>query len=168
MPGTTTYEFLAVSVPSHDAASLAPQLAERSADGWEVVAIVPTGGNVTAYCRRPADSSETAPVAEAPAETAPEAAPGWAVAATAEPFMPATAPEPAPAVVPAEAAPAPAPAAAPVGAEPVAAMAAAAPAVPAGWYSDPSARFELRYWDGVAWTEHVARNGQQYTDPPVA
>lgn len=47
----------------------------------------------------------------------------------------------------------------------------AAPAdsgVPAGWYADPSGRYELRYWDGSAWTEHVSRAGQQYTDPPVA
>jgi hypothetical protein len=42
------------------------------------------------------------------------------------------------------------------------------PAVPAGWYADPSGRFELRYWDGTAWTEHVSRQGQQFTDPPVA
>jgi hypothetical protein len=41
-------------------------------------------------------------------------------------------------------------------------------AVPAGWYADPSGRFELRYWDGTAWTEHVSRAGQQFTDPPVA
>jgi Protein of unknown function (DUF2510) len=41
-------------------------------------------------------------------------------------------------------------------------------AVPAGWYADPSGRFELRYWDGNQWTEHVARGGAQYTDPPVA
>jgi hypothetical protein len=40
--------------------------------------------------------------------------------------------------------------------------------VPAGWYADPSGRYELRYWDGAAWTEHVSRAGQQYTDPPVA
>jgi len=62
-------------------------------------------------------------------------------------------------------------------AEPVAAVvepvvAEAAPAaestVPAGWYADPSGRFELRYWDGAAWTEHVSRAGQQFTDPPVA
>ena len=56
--------------------------------------------------------------------------------------------------------------------EPAAAPAEeAAPAeagVPAGWYADPSGRFELRYWDGQAWTEHVSRAGQQYTDPPVA
>ncbi|MEI7548584.1 MAG: DUF2510 domain-containing protein, partial [Actinomycetota bacterium] len=54
----------------------------------------------------------------------------------------------------------PAPAAAPA---PV-----ASPAVPAGWYADPAGRFELRYWDGGAWTEHVSRAGQQFTDPPVA
>ena len=42
------------------------------------------------------------------------------------------------------------------------------PNVPPGWYADPSSRFELRYWDGSAWTEHVSRAGQQHTDPPVA
>jgi hypothetical protein len=42
------------------------------------------------------------------------------------------------------------------------------PSVPAGWYADPAGRYELRYWDGGAWTEHVSRAGQQYTDPPVA
>jgi len=42
------------------------------------------------------------------------------------------------------------------------------PTVPAAWYADPSARFELRYWNGKEWTEHVARAGQQFTDPPVA
>ena len=54
---------------------------------------------------------------------------------------------------------------APAAAEPAP---AAEPAVPAGWYADPSGRFELRYWDGAAWTEHVSRAGQQFTDPPVA
>jgi hypothetical protein len=53
--------------------------------------------------------------------------------------------------------------------EPVAESAPAVEsAVPAGWYADPSGRFELRYWDGTAWTEHVSRAGQQFTDPPVA
>jgi hypothetical protein len=46
--------------------------------------------------------------------------------------------------------------------------AAAVTSTPAGWYPDPSGRFEMRYWDGSAWTEHVARGGQQYTDPPIA
>jgi len=39
---------------------------------------------------------------------------------------------------------------------------------PSAWYADPSNRFELRYWDGSEWTEHVARGGQQFTDPPIA
>ncbi len=38
----------------------------------------------------------------------------------------------------------------------------------AGWYRDPSGRFELRYWDGRGWSEHVASWGQQYIDPPRA
>ncbi|MFM2115445.1 MAG: hypothetical protein RI908_1186 [Actinomycetota bacterium] len=46
--------------------------------------------------------------------------------------------------------------------------AAGTPSVPAAWYKDPSGRYELRYWNGTAWTEHVARGGQQFTDPPVA
>jgi len=49
-----------------------------------------------------------------------------------------------------------------------AAPAGVQPAVPAAWYADPSGRFELRYWNGKEWTEHVARAGQQFTDPPVA
>ena len=55
--------------------------------------------------------------------------------------------------------------------EPVPVVEEPAPAestVPAGWYADPSGRYELRYWDGTAWTEHVSRAGQQFTDPPVA
>jgi hypothetical protein len=59
-------------------------------------------------------------------------------------------------------------AAEPAAAEPAVAEPAAESAVPAGWYADPSGRFELRYWDGGAWTEHVSRAGQQFTDPPVA
>ena len=54
------------------------------------------------------------------------------------------------------------------GAQQVATPAAAVSAAPAGWYADPSSRYELRYWDGTQWTEHVSRAGQQFTDPPVA
>lgn len=36
---------------------------------------------------------------------------------------------------------------------------------PANWYPDPAGRFELRYWDGAAWTEHVSTNGQTSSDP---
>lgn len=43
--------------------------------------------------------------------------------------------------------------------------AAAPPAPAAGWFPDPSGRHEHRYWDGRAWTEHVASGGQQRSDP---
>jgi hypothetical protein len=36
---------------------------------------------------------------------------------------------------------------------------------PAGWFADPYGRFQLRYWDGAAWTAHVSTNGQQQVDP---
>jgi hypothetical protein len=36
----------------------------------------------------------------------------------------------------------------------------------AGWYSDPSQRHELRYWDGNAWSDHVADRGVTSQDPP--
>jgi len=36
----------------------------------------------------------------------------------------------------------------------------------AEWRSDPFARFDLRFWDGFGWTEHVHANGEQTTDPP--
>ncbi|MFM8870359.1 MAG: DUF2510 domain-containing protein [Actinomycetota bacterium] len=42
----------------------------------------------------------------------------------------------------------------------------AVPEVPANWYKDPSGRYELRYWNGTAWTEHVATGGKQSVDPP--
>lgn len=47
----------------------------------------------------------------------------------------------------------------------------------AGWYPDPYQRHQTRYWNGAAWTEHVADNGMQsvesamtapYGAPPVA
>ena len=50
----------------------------------------------------------------------------------------------------------------------VVAATTAGTAAPAAWYADPSKRYELRYWDGKEWTEHVARGGQQFTDAPVA
>jgi hypothetical protein len=43
------------------------------------------------------------------------------------------------------------------------------PAAPApGWYPDPMRRYEQRYWDGSAWTDHVVRQGQQFRDDPNA
>ncbi len=35
---------------------------------------------------------------------------------------------------------------------------------PAGWYDDPSGRWEQRWWDGTAWTNHVQRGGQVVHD----
>ncbi|MFM7685131.1 MAG: DUF2510 domain-containing protein [Actinomycetota bacterium] len=174
-------EFASVSASSYDPAALVAKLNERAAEGWSVVAIVPTGGDVTAFLSRggaaaaEAGAAVAAPVVVAEPEpvvvaevVAPEPAP-----AVAEPAGWAVAPEPEPAPVdptPAatyqpvdptpsytyQPAPAPQPAYTPT------------PAVPAGWYADPAGRFELRYWDGGQWTEHVSRAGQQFTDPPVA
>jgi hypothetical protein len=37
-----------------------------------------------------------------------------------------------------------------------------------GWYSDPGRRYDHRYWDGTAWTEHVSTAGEASTAPVVA
>jgi len=39
------------------------------------------------------------------------------------------------------------------------------PPTPAAWAADPSGRHEHRYWDGTAWTDHVADRGVSGTDP---
>jgi hypothetical protein len=36
---------------------------------------------------------------------------------------------------------------------------------PAGWNPDPSGRHWWRWWDGMAWTDHVADGGSIFTDP---
>jgi hypothetical protein len=193
-------EFESISASSYDPSALAAKLTAKAAEGWSVVAIVPTGGDVTAFLSRgdrraaPTSTTEAAqapspdpvvvetasPAVSSTPEPEPEPEPqpepvsepsGWAIAPepatpTPEPtssqpevsvstYQPAATPSYEPAIVaPAVVAPAPEP--------------AAAPAVPAGWYADPAGRFELRYWDGSTWTEHVSRAGQQFTDPPVA
>jgi hypothetical protein len=38
-------------------------------------------------------------------------------------------------------------------------------ATAAGWFQDPYGRYEQRYWDGSAWTEHVSTQGTQAVDP---
>jgi len=38
---------------------------------------------------------------------------------------------------------------------------------PAGWHPDPSGRHDLRYWDGLRWTEHVVSAGSLTVDPLV-
>lgn len=206
-------EFESISASSYDPSALATKLTAKAAEGWSVVAIVPTGGDVTAYISRDRDG-DAAPKNEAgvvekeaaatetaePEATKPEPEPvkveaenkpasepsGWAIAPepaspTPEPAAQPAAAEPTttyqPSLTPSGAASTPAatgPSTGPTAVAPAAAAAAPAatpaptPAVPAGWYADPAGRFELRYWDGSTWTEHVSRTGQQFTDPPVA
>lgn len=194
------HEFDSLSVSTYEASSLAAKLTEKSSEGWDVVAIVPTGSDVTAYLKRSATDSDSAPApADASTAETPDAAGTgtWGTAtesgpaaAAAEPAGWGTAPESAP----------PAgsswgsggatsgtdttgswgsgaatggwgtstPAATPSAPAAPSSSAPSTPAVPPGWYADPAGRYELRYWDGSAWTEHVSRAGQQYTDPPVA
>ncbi len=34
-----------------------------------------------------------------------------------------------------------------------------------GWHADPYRRYQLRYWDGERWSEHVSTNGVAAVDP---
>lgn len=138
-------EFTSTSVSTYESASLTSKLEEMSADGWKVEGIVPAGTDIVAYLSRPrtaaASTSSAAPsTSEASAATA----------ATSDSsdgegwgMKESSVPE-------------------------AAESGASAATAPAGWYADPSRRFELRYWNGTKWTEHVSRGGQQSTDPPVA
>lgn len=162
-------EFSSISVSTYNPDELVGQLNEQVKGGWSVVAIVPTGSTVTAYlCRESAGGDvadagvATSDPVEAEDVTATAAAAPLAEEPATDHFIVAAATTPEPAVAPSE----PVVAAADPTPEPVAEPAAAA--APAGWYADPSSRFELRYWDGGTWTEHVSRGGQQFTDPPVA
>jgi hypothetical protein len=176
------HEFDSVSVSSYEAATLAGKLTEKSGEGWDVVAIVPSGTEITAFLKR-----ESSSAADTPSSTA--ASGGWdsgaattTAAAAAEPAGWGAAPEAAATTAGgsgwgtgAATATTTATTADTTGGwgssttQPAATTPpTATPSVPAGWYADPAARFELRYWDGSAWTEHVSRAGQQYTDPPVA
>ena len=138
------------ALTSSDPADLARQMTERSAQGWEILHIVSSGATITAFARRAAIAA-SAPAQQAaaqPAQTSSWASTNTASTTTASTNTPTTASTPA-------------------------ATASTASSVgdalaPAAWYPDPAGRFELRYWNGTAWTEHVSRNGQQSTDAPVA
>jgi hypothetical protein len=156
------FEYASVSASAYDTTSLVSKINEQASSGWEVVAIVATGGDVTAFLKRDAtdDSSTNGDVAAAAEVAAVSEPAGWGAEPTPEPepvpeeiapetvaasdtaFIEATTVEPAPV--------------APVS------------SVPAGWHPDPSKRYEMRYWDGEKWTEYVSSQGQTYTDPPVA
>ena len=136
------------ALTSSDPADLARQMTERSAQGWEILQIVTSGTNITAFARRAAVTTQvsTPSVVSTPATaSATSATWGSTTASTA--------------------------ASTPVVTSAVNTSVASSvgdAAAPANWYADPAGRFELRYWNGSAWTEHVSRNGQQSVDPPVA
>lgn len=120
------YEYVAFNPYNSSPEALATELTKKSAEGWEVVNIVPTfDGRYCAFLRRLTAVTPT-----------------QSTSSTSTPSQ--------------------------VSAQVTTAVAASSSAAPAAWYPDPSQRFELRYWDGAEWTEHVARSGQQFTDQPVA
>jgi hypothetical protein len=135
-------EYAALS--SSDPADLARQMTERSAQGWEILQIISTGATVTAFVRRAAVAASIG-TAATPSSTTPS---------TATPTYASTAPTTATTPT--------------VASTPSVASSVGDAVAPAAWYPDPSKRYELRYWNGTAWTEHVSRAGQQFTDPPVA
>jgi hypothetical protein len=136
------YTYDVVSESFRNPQELAAELTRRSHEGWEVVEIVNDGTNwFHAFIRH----AGNVPVAPRPGMTT------STPATVASPSVSATSPAPQPAAAPA-----------------ATAQSGPAPSVPANWYKDPSGRFELRYWNGSAWTEHVSTGGTQSIDPPKA
>lgn len=163
-----TYDVISESVRNpHE---LAAELTRRSEQGWEVVHIVYDGAawfhafirhegrvNVAPFAgateigasgalASPASAADAASriAPMTPASVAPSAVAQPAVTQpAAQVTTPATSTTPSPTV-----------------------GAGSVPDVPANWYKDPSGRYELRYWNGTAWTEHVATGGRQSVDPP--
>lgn len=146
-------EYASVSASSYDPAALVARLNEKSAEGWSVVSIVGTGSDVTAFLSRETGAAAGVAAAVAATPVAVEPVASTPVVATPAVVEPAV-------VEPAGWAVAPQP----VSQQP-AVQAVEQPSVPAQWAADPMNRFELRYWDGTRWTEHVSRAGQQYVDP---
>jgi hypothetical protein len=136
------------ALTSSDPADLARQMTERSAQGWEILQIVTSGTNITAFARRAAVTAQVANTEATPAAVnAPTTSATWgATTATTSASTPVVTSAINTSV----------------------ASSVGDAAAPANWYPDPAGRFELRYWNGSAWTEHVSRNGQQSIDPPVA
>ena len=138
------------ALTSSDPADLARQMTERSAQGWEILQIVSNGTNITAFARRAAVTAQVANTVAAPAASTPASSATtsatWSSTATTSASTPVVTSAINTSV----------------------ASSVGDAAAPANWYPDPAGRFELRYWNGSAWTEHVSRNGQQSIDPPVA
>ena len=157
------------ALTSSDPADLARQMTERSAQGWEILHIVSSGATITAFARRAAIATATASTAASTSASTT----GFATQASTPPVTQASTPQPVQTSSWASTGTA-STGTAPTGTAPTASTPAATAssvgdaAAPAAWYPDPAGRFELRYWNGSAWTEHVSRNGQQSTDAPVA
>ena len=139
-----TYDVVSESVRNPHL--LAAELSKRSSEGWEVVEIVYDGHTWLHAFIRHAGRVAVAPY---PGMTPEQASAPPATATTSSPSQPMGTGN--------------------VGtttSAPAQTSSANVPNPPANWYKDPSGRFELRYWNGSAWTEHVATNGQQSIDPP--
>jgi Protein of unknown function (DUF2510) len=162
------FEYASVSSAAYDTTGLIDKINDQASSGWELVSIVTTGGDVTAILKREANRNGASQAAEYSGTEVGVA--GVIGTSVAEPAgwgsEPTPEPQPVTDVVPPES----------VTASDTSFMEANEPSraatsasmTPAGWYPDPSGRYEMRYWDGDKWTEHVSRQGQTYTDPPVA
>jgi hypothetical protein len=134
-----TYDVVSESVRNpHE---LAAELTRRSSDGWEIVQITYDGAAWFHAFIRHAGSVTVAPYPgmKAGAPTAANTPMGGPLSDTVQ----AQAPTPT-----------------------ASNTSTTSPNVPANWYPDPSKRYELRYWNGSAWTAHVATGGVQSTDEP--
>lgn len=137
------YTFDVVSESVRNPHMLAAELTKRSGEGWEVVEIVYDGASwIHAFIRH----AGRVAIAPHPGMTPEQASAPPTTPVSSAPMGTGNVGGPVP-----------------QGAGP---SAARVPNPPANWYKDPSGRFELRYWNGSAWTEHVATNGVQSIDPP--
>lgn len=143
------YTYDVVSESFRNPQELAAELTRRSHEGWEVVEIVNDGTHWFHAFIRHAGNVAVAPRPGMPGGITTGDTPTMAAtSSTVAPASQTTTPSGA-------------------GTTPSSAT-GAAPSVPANWYKDPSGRFELRYWNGSAWTEHVSTGGTQSIDPPKA
>jgi len=134
------FEYAAFNPFNASPEGLAAELTRKSSEGWEVVSITTTAdGRFCAFLRRPTAQHA---VSNATTSNAPLATDANSALSSTSGYASAHTSSHT--------------------------TGPTTPAVPAAWYKDPSGRFELRYWNGTTWTEHVSRNGQQFTDPPVA
>jgi len=156
---------------------LAAELTRRSAQGWEVVQIVFDGATWFHAFIRHEGMVGVAPFPGAGAPKSLDIASGTTAAPVAveqaappvaEPVAPRAETPVAPSTAATVTSSVPASVSSTEPSTPAPASEPSVPEVPANWYKDPSGRFELRYWNGTAWTEHVATGGRQSVDPPKA